>query len=106
MMKMYKTISFFEIITNNVYMPEKYDLKLNPIIKKIIDLYLIINPDPLSQRRFASDHLRLLIHGEVNRILDYLNTEKENNPKVKEILQKKEYKEVLKALETNSRFKT
>ncbi len=87
-------------------MPEKYDLKLNPMIKKIVDLYLIINPDPLSQLKFASDHLRLVIHEEVNRILDYLQSERKKNPKIEELLKKKENSEILKALEKESRFKT
>lgn len=87
-------------------MSDKYDLKLNAIIKSIISLWLEVDPDPLGQVRFASDHLRLVIHKDVNEILDKLEELEKTNTKLKKLLDKKEYEGVKKAIESKKRFPT
>jgi hypothetical protein len=85
-------------------MPEEYHLKLNPIIKQIVKLYAKYDKNELKKGKTVASRLKPLIHAEVNRILDFLNSERSENTEMSEELQKKENLRILKLLEEDSRF--
>jgi hypothetical protein len=83
---------------------KKYDLKLSPIVKLAINLFLEVNPDPSGIKVDAAKHLRPLIHKEVNKILDFLDSKRKTNEELRKMLEKEEYKSVLQLLESNDRL--
>lgn len=83
-------------------MAKKYNLKLSGTIQDVIEIYKIF--DPLKRGDTASAYLKPVIHKEVNRMLDKLNSERKENLELQKILKDEKYKEILKLLETNERF--
>ena len=83
-------------------MVKKYNLKLSETITNTIELYMII--EPLKRGNTISAYLKPVIHKEVNRMLDQLNSERKKNVELQKILKDEKYKEIFKLLETNERF--
>ena len=85
-------------------MPGEYHLKLNPIIKQIVKLYVKYDNSEIKKGKTVASRLKPLIHAEVNRILDFLNSERRENTEMSDDLKKKENLKILKLLEEESRF--
>jgi ribosomal protein L22 len=83
-------------------MTKKYDLKLNPLFKKIVDINNEI--DPMNRYGTASAYLKPVIVEEINKILDKFNSERKDNPELQKILERKENREILDLLEKNLHF--
>lgn len=84
-------------------MASKYHLKISRELKKIFEVYTLI--DPLKRFSTISQYLHTVVNDKANEILDFLNSElKKSNTDLIEILEKKEYEEVKKALELDLRF--
>ena len=83
-------------------MAKKYNLKLSETIQKVIEIYMKF--EPLKRGDTVSAYLKPVIHKEVNRMLDDLNSERENNKALQELLNNERYKEILVLLESNERF--
>jgi len=83
-------------------MVKKFNLKLSSIIKTIVDVYLEI--EPLKRANTASGYLRPFVLKEVNRILDYLNSQRETNAHLNKLLNMPENKELQEVLDSNLRF--
>jgi len=85
-------------------MTRNYSLKLEQIVKEIIDIYNKIDNMPIEYNT-ASSRLRPIIYKEVNRMLDYLKKELENrNPRVEAILKKEENRDVLEMIKQDKRL--
>ncbi len=83
-------------------MSKKYDLKLNYVIKLIVDLYN--ESDPLGKHNTASSYIKPLIYKEINKLLDYLDEERKKNRKLEGLLKEERFKEVLEILELKKRY--
>lgn len=83
-------------------MAKKYNLKLSETISKIIDIYMKF--EPLKRGDTVSAYLKPIIHKEVNKILDEIDSERRKNIELQKLLKNEEYKEVLQMLETNKRY--
>ena len=83
-------------------MAKKYNLKLSEAIGKIVEIYKKF--EPLKRGDTISAYIRPVIHKEINRMLDELDSEREKNIELQELLKSEEYKEVLKMLEANKRY--
>ena len=83
-------------------MAKKYNLKLSGTIQKVIEVYM--KYEPLRRGDTISAYLKPVIHKEVNRMLDDLNSERKKNIELQKILKEEKYKEILKLLDTNERF--
>jgi predicted DNA-binding protein len=83
-------------------MGKKYNLKLSPIIKKIVDLY--IDFAPINRGNTAAAYLRPAIHETVNRMLDFLKDELEHNEDLQKALKKEENKEIANLIDLDQRF--
>ena len=83
-------------------MTNKYDLKLNPLFKKIVDIIREI--DPMNRYGTTSQYLKPIIIEEINRILDKFNSDRKDNPELQKILERKENRDILDILEKDERF--
>ena len=85
-------------------MSGKYDVKFDQIIKKILDIYIKMNPDKLERFTTTAGFIKTKISKEVNKALDFLDEERNSNTELQKLLKSKEFKDVLDILETNERF--
>jgi len=85
-------------------MPKEYHLKLNPIIKDIVKLYAKFDKSEIKKGKTVASHLKPKIHEEINKMLDFLNSERKINPEIEKELKKSENNKILKFLEENIRF--
>ena len=76
---------------------------MNPKIRKILEIFKEI--DPRQQSDSLSAYLKPAIYQQVNEYLDKLDLMRKDNDKLKQLLSKKEYKDVLEMLENKIRFK-
>ncbi|HEA70399.1 hypothetical protein LCGC14_0930810 [marine sediment metagenome] len=85
-------------------MTKDYTLKLEDLVKKIVDAYNEIDIFPIKYNA-TSKRLKPVIYKEVNRMLDFLEKEKkDNNPVLIKLLKKEHYKGVSEMIERNKRF--
>ena len=85
-------------------MPREYHLKLNPVIKAIVKLYAKFDKSEIKKGKTVASHLKPLIHVEINKMLDFLNSERKRNPEMDKELKKPENSKILKFLEEKIRF--
>ena len=85
-------------------MPKEYHLKLNPIIKNIVKLYAKYDKNEIKKGKTVASHLKPLIYDEINKILDFLNSERKVNAAMEKELKRTENSKILKLLEENERF--
>jgi len=83
-------------------MSRKYNLKLSPIIKQIVDIYNEV--DPLQRYNAASAYLRPYVYKEINRILDELESRRKKEADVDKVLKKEGNKDILELLDKEIRF--
>lgn len=82
-------------------MVKYYDLKLNPVVKEIVDLYIDVDP----RKRFdaTSTLLKDCIHVKLDEILDFFENELKNDNNFQRLINSK-YKKVKEILEKNLRY--
>lgn len=83
-------------------MAKKYNLKLSETIAKIVEVYMKF--EPLNRGDTISAYLKPVIHKEINRILDDLDSERKENKELQELLKSEKYKDILVLLDTNKRY--
>ena len=85
-------------------MPKEYHLKLNPVIKAIARLYAKYDKSEIKKGKTAASHLKPLIHAEINRMLNFLDSERKDNPEIEKELKKAENSKIIKFLDEKIRF--
>ena len=85
-------------------MPKEYHLKLNPIIKDIVKLFAKYDKSEIKKGKTVASHLKPLIHDKINKMLDFLNSERETNSEIDKELKNSENSKILKLLNENIRF--
>ena len=85
-------------------MTDEYHLKLNPIIKNIVKLYAKFDKSEIQKGKTVASHLKPIIHQEINKMLDFLDTERKENPEIEEELKKKNNIKIFSFLEKKIRF--
>lgn len=77
---------------------------MNPIIKEIVKLYAKYDKNEIKKGKTVASHLKPVIHAKVNKMLDFLNSERKENVDLNNELIRKENIKILKLLEEESRF--
>ncbi len=83
-------------------MGDKYNLKLEEPIKKIVEIYMKFGS--LKRGNTIASYLKPAINKEINIMLDELEKKRDLNPDLQRFLEKEEYKDVLYLIESKKRF--
>ena len=83
-------------------MDDRYGIKLNPKIKKILDIYKKV--DPLKRHGNSAAYVKTAIYQQINQYLDELDMLRAKNKELQKILSREENKDVLEMLENKIRF--
>ena len=86
-------------------MPKEYHLKLDPLVKEIVEFYIEYEKSEIVKGKTVASRLRPVVYEKVNTMLDFFEIERDLNPKMAKDLQKPGNQKILNLLEKKIRFR-
>ncbi len=86
-------------------MPEEYHLKLDPLIKEIVKLYIKYEKSEIKKGKTVSSHLKPIVYESVNKMLEYLDAERKTNSEMAQDLKIPANQKILNLLDKKTRFR-